>query len=78
MYDLTTMHVVASDRRVHAQRAADLHRQRVALRADGRSVLASTLQRVAMRLDARACQAPESAARTSGSIATHRELCCAA
>lgn len=78
MYDLTTMHVVASERRAEAQRAADLHRQRVALRADARSVLASTLQRLAMRLDARACQTTEDPERTSGSIATARELCRAA
>lgn len=69
MYDLTTMRVVASDRRAGAQQAAELHRQRVVLRADARSVLAATLQRLAMRLDARACQAPEGPARTGDAMA---------
>lgn len=78
MYDLTTMRVVASDRRADAQRAADRHRQRVELRADARSVLAATLQRLAMRLDTRACQATEAPARTDDAVAARNELCSAA
>ncbi len=85
MYDLMTMRVVASDRRAGAQRAADQHRQRVALRADTRSVLAATLQRLVMRLDARACQATEGSAgadptgdafavSTGGAFAARNEL----
>lgn len=78
MYDLTTMRVVASDRRADAQQAADRHRQRVALRADARSLLAATLQRLAVRLDGRTCQAMEDPARTDGAIGARNELCSAA
>lgn len=54
MYDEATLHGFATDRMANARRDADLHRLRVALRRDLRSMTATWLQRLALRLDTRA------------------------
>lgn len=78
MFDQAMLHAVASDRMSDARAAADLHRQRVALRGDARSVLATSLARLAVRLDPRAGCASDHRGAPAGPIATDRDLCRAA
>ncbi len=78
MFDQFTHQAIAADRMTEARSAADLHRQRVLLRRDYRSVLATWLQGLAMRLDTRACSPVDGTARTEHAVATDRDLCRAA
>ncbi len=78
MFDQFTHQAIAADRMTQARNAADLHRQRVLLRRDPRSVLATWLQRLAMQLDTRACSPGDGPARAEHAFATDRDLCRAA
>jgi hypothetical protein len=78
MFEQTMLQAVAVERMSDARHAADLHRQRVLLRRDARSVLATWLQGLAMRLDTRACSPGDAPSLGSQGSATDRELCRAA
>jgi hypothetical protein len=78
MFDHAALLAVAAHRMSEAHEAADRHRQRVTLRRDPRSVLATRLQRLAVRLDRRVCAPTQAHTRAGGPIATDRELCRAA